>query len=102
MDNNDETKKKAPSRTHKKQKNPSKQGVAFFITFYQEKHGLTTQDLANELGFARSYVSLVKNQFEGYEAPRELLKALYKLCNAEDKKFLMECVYREMDHSIID
>lgn len=72
-------------------------GCAFFSKWLREQRGLTQRELAEDVDVHFSAIGLLESN--SYVLPLDLMHKLYDICDADQKKFLLECLHLDLERA---
>jgi transcriptional regulator with XRE-family HTH domain len=74
----------------------TEKNAQFFFRWFRAKRGLSQKDLGEALSKTKPYISQIENGV--MSLPLEMYRHIYKICDFEEKKFLMDCLQAEVEH----
>lgn len=93
--------KKTTKKTAKRKltaKDVAPNGISHYLKWFRKKRDYSQLALAKLINVNRSYIAHVENGF--YIAPLDLSRDLYKIADHEEKKYLMDCLQREIEYQV--
>lgn len=69
--------------------------LAFFSRWFRAQRGISQIGLADMISVHKSAISQL--EVDKYNLPLDLMKKIYKVCDLNEKKFLMECLHHDLE-----
>ena len=73
---------------------------AHFSSLFRDQRGISQRQLAEMIGVHHSAIGIL--EVGGYTLPIELMSKIWKVCDMDQKKFLLECLHNDLEKVFYD
>jgi len=73
-------------------------GIVFFSKWFRAHRGLSQRDLAGLIGVSNSFIAQI--ELGQHTLPVDYMKMLYHVADIQERQYLMECLYSELDRYV--